>query len=186
MGLSVKIGGIDRLVAAFIKIPRIAQKNMRVALREGLHLVESESRSPANHRYKSHTGHADSAYKTTVSPDGMVGTLALDPTKKAPYINILHDGSKPHKIYPRNKAALAFTMGGKKVIIPRNMGYVETRAYWHDQQKLHGFTLGYKGYVNHPGTDPDFFIERALETKTSECVGLVQSAMAATIKEAGF
>jgi hypothetical protein len=63
-------------------------------------------------------------------------------------------GTRPHRIYARNKKALYFFWGkvGMYTVVPRSGGFsthVSGGKYW----------IG-KGYVNHPGTKPNPYLDR--------------------------
>jgi hypothetical protein len=174
MGLTVKVQGVDKLITAFSKIPAIARKNMRVAMKDAL--IDVENYSASHHRYTAHTGHADSAYKITSERDGMSATLELDPSKKAPYINILHEGSKPHKIYPKNKKALVWVDKGFAVATKGMKGI----------KGLKKMSMSFAKFVNHPGTKADDFLYRAFEVKKPDIMMALEGAMVKTIKEAGY
>lgn len=71
-------------------------------------------------------------------------------------------GTKPHKIFPRVKGALYFFWGkvGAFTVVPKGGG------------KMTGMSGGKfwigKGYVNHPGTKPNNYVERAYTRWSSE------------------
>jgi hypothetical protein len=158
MAMTVTIKGLDSFIAALAKIPDIAKKNMRVAIKEGLQ--EVEELASTDHKYKSHTGHADQAYKPTVAGNGMSGTLQLDgKVSNAPYVFSLHEGHKAYKVKPVHKKALYWTKGGGEF-----------------------FSKGH----NVPAASGDPFLYRAFERKESRLVEIMQAAMGKTIKEAGF
>lgn len=158
MGVMVEFKGIENLVAAFAKIPEIAAKNMRVAIKEGLQEVEDYARE--NHKYISRSGNADRAYKTDVDESGLSGTLRLDgEISSAPYVFPLHEGHKAYKVYPVNKKALYWVKDGKE--------------YYSK-----GHTI--------PAAPGDPWLYRAMEEKQDDVMEILNKAMADTIKEAGF
>ncbi len=77
------------------------------------------------------------------------------------YATWVHNGTEPHKIYPKGKGALTFFWPkvGAVTIVPRG-GRTMTGLR---KSKKHGvvFVIG-KGYVNHPGTKARPFLVDAL------------------------
>jgi len=72
-----------------------------------------------------------------------------------PLGRFLLEGTKPHRIVAVNARALRFTSGsGTVVMVPRNPSYA--RSHFRD-----GVLWSAKGYVDHPGTKANPFIERA-------------------------
>lgn len=68
----------------------------------------------------------------------------------------LEVGTKPHRIYPKRAAALAFFWDkiGKNTIVPKDPGPTyETPSH---------LVIG-KGYVDHPGTAPQPYLRPALD-----------------------
>lgn len=53
--------------------------------------------------------------------------------------------ARPHKIYPKNAKALAFGMGGIRVVVPKGGGFA---SHYRDGGKT---LWSGKGFVNHPG-----------------------------------
>lgn len=71
-------------------------------------------------------------------------------------------GTRAHKIYPRNKGALYFFFSkiGMWTVVPKGGGFkshVSGGKFW----------VG-KGYVNHPGTKPNDYIERTYDRWVDE------------------
>lgn len=76
------------------------------------------------------------------------------------YATWVHDGTAPHKIFPKTKGALAFDWpkAGMHVVVPR--GRTATRV---QKSKKYGVILVIgKGYVQHPGTKARPFLMDAL------------------------
>lgn len=75
-----------------------------------------------------------------------------------PYARAVHEGSKPHIIRARNKPALHFfwDRAGYETVVPRAGGFRThvTRG---------GILMIGKGFVQHPGTQGDRFLVRAME-----------------------
>jgi hypothetical protein len=192
MGLTVTVAGLDKLVASFLKIPGIAQKNMRTAAKEGANLIRRESAT--HHKYKSHTGHASKAYRVTVLPTGMGAEIALDGAiSQAPYVFPLHEGHKAYDVYPKHKKALYWVKGGREfIVLKKGWKNPKPKPGWMIRSGLLGGGKGdgqvwsHKGFVHIPAAPGEQFLYNAANAKRSECVALMTAAMAKTIKEAGF
>lgn len=72
-----------------------------------------------------------------------------------PIATFIIKGTRPHRIYPRRAGALAFMWEriGKRVVVPAGGGF-------RSHHRGGAFFSG-KGYVDHPGTRPNPFDERA-------------------------
>jgi hypothetical protein len=195
MGVTVEFKGIENLVAAFAKIPEIAAKNMRVAIKEGLQEVEDYARK--NHKYISRSGNADRAYKTDIDESGLSGTLRLDgKISNAPYVFPLHEGHKAYKVYPVNKKALYWVKGGKEFIVlkagwknphPKPGWMFKAGLLGGDKSKKgDGKVWSHKGFVEIPAAPGDPWLYRALENRKDAVIARIQEGMQKTIKQAGF
>lgn len=78
------------------------------------------------------------------------------------YATYVHNGTQPHKIYPKGKGALVFDWKrvGMRTVVPKVSRGQPTGAY----QPKNGppYFLISKGYVNHPGTRARPFLMDAL------------------------
>lgn len=82
------------------------------------------------------------------------------------YATYVHDGTRPHKIYPKGKGALAFDWKkvGMRTVVPK-AGRHRAVGGWAGvvTPKLGApYFLISKGYVNHPGTRARPFLMDAL------------------------
>lgn len=123
------------LARAYVKLNQSATRE--AGTRAGLKLVNDLSRRTADTargRAPARTGFLRNSIRpdpATVTGDRIVGGV----TAHADYGIFVHEGTKPHMIYPRKAKALRFTMNGKTV---------------------------YAKSVRHPGTRPQPFLLTAL------------------------
>jgi hypothetical protein len=137
---------------AFMQYPLQIAKELRLELNNTCKIIQLDAM--AHHRFNTKSGRLKNSVHYKVEPSGLSAQVALD--KDVKYAGAIHDGSKPHRIYPKNKNALAFVKNGRKVLVPKFYN-----DYW---RKVNGATDAYvskKGYVNHPGTSPDPFLYEA-------------------------
>jgi hypothetical protein len=175
MAMRVEFEGFDKLIASFAKIPRIAAKNMRLGLKEALGIVEDYSST--HHKYRANTGHADAAYKTEVSQNGMSASLTLDPTiSGAPYVIPLHEGHKAYTVVPVHKKALAWVDKGMAEILAGMKGIRGKRR----------MSMAFAKKVNIPAAPGDPFLYNAFEVKKRDVIECIKVAQVKTIKEAGY
>lgn len=116
-------------------ISNLVEKNTRFAIKESISEIQDEART--KHRFKSRTGSLERAIQTRFY--NMTGEVFLN-TAIADYAPFVHQGTSPHKIFPKNKKSLRFTKGGKWI---------------------------FAKHVNHPGTEKDAFLFDALKSKKS-------------------
>lgn len=79
-------------------------------------------------------------------------------------------GTRRHRIYPRNKGSLYFFWGkvGMYTVVPKEGSGIFARHGHGFTGKAYGkFWVG-KGYVNHPGTKPNDYIERTYDRWVDE------------------
>jgi hypothetical protein len=195
MGVTVEIKGLDRLLAAFSKIPELAAKNMRVAVKEGLQEVEDYA--SRNHAYTRRSGRADAAYRMEIDETGLSGTLQLDGViSNAPYVFPLHEGHKAYRVAPVNKKALYWVKNGQEYIVlkagwknpkPKPGWMFKAGILGGDMKKSKdGKIWSHKGFCEIPAAPGDPWLYRAMEAKREACLKLINEAMQKTIKEAGF
>jgi hypothetical protein len=99
--VTAEITGRDKLLAAFLKMPRETAKNLRVALKEGLTLVQRQARRV--HGYTSRTGMLARSVMIDVARSGYEGRVYLDKglAYYGPYIHEGWDTYKGHKVNGR-------------------------------------------------------------------------------------
>jgi hypothetical protein len=125
MKLSVSVTGAEAVREQFVRIaqaPRIALDATAVKIEE---YIDTQV-APHN---KTH------ALERSLGKRRIPGGWEISHDSRiAPYARFVHDGTKPHAIFPRNKKALRWAAGG---------------------------AFHFAGKVNHPGTKPDKWMERA-------------------------
>jgi hypothetical protein len=180
MRVTVDMRGLNE---AFKRAPQLILKEMAKGAKEGL--TDMQRDAQANHAYESKGGYLRRA--TKVDFNNWNGRGLFIDSGIAPYGRWVHQGTRPHKIYPRNSAALSFVgKDGRSYVIPRNMGHMDTRAYWRGQAALKGFILGYKGYVQHPGTKPDPFIYQAVDRGMKNLISKISAGIGRAIIKLGL
>jgi len=143
------------------KAPGILLKNMRLAMKISCRDVQKDAR--AKHRFRSRTGILEMAVETSITEDrtkGIEGNVFIDDTK-ACYGKWVHDGTKSHWIYPRNKKWLRW---------PSNDGS--------------RFIFAKK--VHHPGTVKDQFVYQAAENNRQKINNNFNRYTDRAIREAGL
>ena len=113
----------------------IFAKKLRLAVKESTIEVQEEAR--AKHRYKTRTGALDRAVQSKFEHKGLVGRVFIN-TGEAKYGAFVHEGTRPHTIFPKERKSLRFVKGGKFM---------------------------FAKHVNHPGTHKDQFLFSALINK---------------------
>lgn len=80
------------------------------------------------------------------------------------YAEYVHNGTRPHRIYPKGKGALAFDWPkvGMRVVVPKGGRHRATGFAGVVKSKKGVYFLIGKGYVNHPGTKARPFLMNAL------------------------
>jgi hypothetical protein len=166
-----------KLSKAFEKIPIVAAKELRTELNKSLRAIQIDAR--LHHRFSQapgHTGQLVRSVQQDVEQSGLSGKVWLEESV-APYGKYVHDGTKPHVIRPKNKAALFFVKGGQKWFVPKQAygegGYL--REVWRDLKNAGANIVG-KGYVNHPGTKPDPFLFQAFDRQKPYFLARVRGA----------
>lgn len=94
------------------------------------------------------------------------------------YAEYVHNGTRPHKIYPKGKGALAFDWPkvGMRVVVPRAGRHRAGGSYAGPVKSKRGaYFLISKGYVNHPGTKARPFLIMALREVATKRDFIVQS-----------
>jgi hypothetical protein len=169
----------EKLSREFERLPEESGKELRQTLKKSLRDVAIDAR--LHHDFKTQSGQLERSVQAVVSDTGLSGKVFLD-EGVAKYGKWVHEGTRPHKIYPKNKSALHFVIGGKSVIVPK-----QKNKYWQGQVASNpNATFSWKGFVNHPGTKKDQFLYEALERQSSKIIDRVQKAVKNIIKNAGL
>lgn len=93
------------------------------------------------------------------------------------YAEYVHNGTRPHKIYPRGKGALAFDWPkvGMRVVVPKAGRHRAVGGYAGPTKSKKGvYFIITKGYVNHPGTKARPFLMDALRQVATRREFIVQ------------
>lgn len=99
-------------------------------------------------------------------------------SRVAPYARFVHDGTKPHAIFPRRRKALRWATANVAAFA---VGSANGAKYpGKANAALFGFRFSKKG-IHHPGTKPDRWIERAAR----EAPRLFAQQLAARIEQKG-
>ncbi len=131
----------------------IFDRNIRLAVKTATVMVQSEAQN--THRFTSRTGDLEKAVDVRFSANGRRGEIFLN-EGVASYARFVHEGTKPHAIFPKNKLALRFPKGGKFAFAKR---------------------------VQHPGTKKDQFLFEALDTEQDEISAVFKRYTHKSIKE---
>lgn len=80
------------------------------------------------------------------------------------YATWVHNGTRPHKIFPKGKGALSFDWPkvGMRVVVPKGGWHRSGGFAGPVKSKRGAYFLITKGYVNHPGTKARPFLMNAL------------------------
>lgn len=158
-----------KLSKAFEKVPIAAAKELRTELNKSLRAIQIDAR--LHHGFEPHSGKLVRSVQQDVEQSGLSGKVWLEESI-ASYGKYVHDGTKPHIIRPKNKAALYFVKGGKGIAVPKTYN-----KYWFITDKTNtNLTVSKKGYVNHPGTKPDKFLFQAFERQKPYFLARVRGA----------
>lgn len=148
----------EKLSKAFEKIPLVAARELRLELNKGLRAIQIDAR--LHHRFKPHSNQLEKSIQEDVSQSGLEGKVWLEESV-ASYGKYVHDGTKPHKIFPKNKKLLYFV------------------------SKKEGHLIGKKG-VNHPGTSPDQFLYQAFARQKPFFLARINGAVKRIFEAAGL
>ena len=118
------------------------RRNLRLAVEASA--IEVATTAKMQHRYKQQNGRLKDAVQTAINDDGMEGRVYLD-GNIAPYAVFIHEGIKPHDIFPKRRKALRWVDGNKFLFAKR---------------------------VHFPGWAADQFVYDALESNQETIVGI--------------
>ena len=79
--------------------------------------IEVALTAQMEHRYQQQDGKLKDAVQTEFSMGGMVGRVFLDPA--TPYATYIHEGIRPHMIFPKRRKALRWVKGSDFVFSKR-------------------------------------------------------------------
>lgn len=116
-------------------IAGIFQRRLRQAVKASTGIIQEEAQD--SHVYKTQSSFLERSVTAGTKESGMVGRVFLD-TNIAPYGPFVHEGTRPHMIFPKNRKALRWVSGGR---------FIFARS------------------VHHPGWQGDPFLYNALDKK---------------------
>lgn len=119
--------------------------------------AEVQVQAAHNHRFKSKGGFLEASIKPTAQASGL-GFSVQAGGVMAPYGVYVHEGTKPHTISAKNKSTL----------------------YSKSANKFFGKS------VNHPGTQPDQFLFKALDAKAQQIMQVVEMSIGQALRKLGF
>lgn len=138
----------------------IFNKHIRLAIKESITEIQEEARQ--THTFHADTGSLERSIDTRFSFIGTPSGEVFLNTAKAEYGPFVHQGTKPHDIFPKKKKALRFL--GKS-------------------EGSDGKDFVYTKFVHHPGTKKDPFLFDALRTKREEITQIFKSYTGKALKE---
>lgn len=149
---------VDGVVAALKVAGDNLGRHMPMALELGADLIAAEAKQ--THAYKDRSG----ALTNSIMRDAVTGSfdgqdLGCTVSAGAPYAVFVELGTRRHKIKPKYRRALRWPVEG-------------------------GFAFAKS--VNHPGTQPTYFLRRAVETQFLQVQQVFQDAVALSFQDAGF
>jgi HK97 gp10 family phage protein len=156
MDISIQIEGLDRVIDAVRKAPEVVREVVDVAVLEAAGIVQEEAQN--HHRFKTRDGALERS--VTVRDSGSASAEVFLDEGVARYAPFVHEGTRPHKIFPVNRKALRFVSRGGAFAFARS--------------------------ISHPGTKPDRFLYEASDRKQGEVQARIQSGVDAAIQEAGL
>ena len=166
VNVNIEFKDLDKVRQVFEKAPDVAIENFTLAMKTAMNDIMQDARM--HHKYKSGFGaelenRGLKAELTTNKNNEIAGVITLD-EEAVPYARFVHEGTRPHKIFPRNKKMLRW---------PAKDG--------------HGFISPWKkGFVDHPGTKPDPFLYQAtdrMKPHINEVFDFYAKRMAQSIQE---
>lgn len=162
--VTIQIQGLEELKAAFAKYPQLSIKYITQALDQSGNVLLKYSQLATQATLPQKTGKLRSAFVYRI--DGLRGTFYVDPSQ-APYAIFVHEGTKPHDIYPVRAMALAFPW--------------VTRGYVASKSGRMRYTVNDRGmvffkHVHHPGTAAHPFMEAIAVQSGPEIVTAFQNA----------
>lgn len=172
---------------ALKKIPEIATKELQKGLKSSGAVIVAQARAVHKYKSSSRSGLNKSIQEWIDKDNPLQCNVGFD-EKIATYGIYQHDGTRPHKIYAKNKKALYFVKGGVGVVVPKNPhklpGWMISSGLVGG--KSDGKIWSQKGYVDHPGIKPDPFIVEAARVKTPNFVRRMSESVSRIIQKAGF
>lgn len=132
----------------------IFDKHIRLAIKESITEIQEEARQ--HHAFHARTGSLERSIDTRFSFTGALSGEVFLNTAKAEYGPFIHQGTKPHDIFPKKKKALRF---------PKGKEFIFTK------------------FVHHPGTKKDPFLFDALRAKREDITQIFKDYTGKALKE---
>ena len=92
------------------------RRNLRLAVEASA--IEVATTAKMEHRYKQRKGRLKDAVQTTLGESGMEARVYLD-GNIAPYAVFIHEGIRPHDIFPKRRKVLRWVDGNKFLFAKR-------------------------------------------------------------------
>lgn len=185
MKVLVDIVGEDTLLKAFRRAPLEVAKELRLGMEKACTVVQ---RYAATHLgTKTPARSIGKAVQIDVAGSGLEGNVFLDTgiVKHAVYV---HEGTKPHVIRAKTKAALFWRKKGKSFFVPKKpyIGPGKKNPYWAAIAAEGKASVSFKGHVDHPGTSPNQFLYRAASAKENDVELLIDTAINKALAKVGL
>ena len=148
---------IRGIVQGFARVERYLERNLLEAMSLSVDLVAEDAR--ATHPYTDRTGKLTNSIAGHVQGSPLGGDLLGVVSAGAEYALYVEKGTRAHEIRPTHRKALRF---------PAEGGYRFAKV------------------VHHPGTQPQPFLEPALERKTPDIARAFTDAVDLSFHQAGF
>jgi hypothetical protein len=180
------------LMNAFRKAPLSVSKTLRLELNKAM--AEVARHAQKNHRFNSKTSAAAKSIKHEVTGDGLEGRAYID-KGVAMHAVYQHEGTglfgamrRAYRVYPKDKGALSFVMGGKHYLVPKHPRIAggTKNPYFRKLEKEGIANIIWKGYVTIRGIHPDRFLDRAFEAQKPYLLARMRGAVAGALKVAGL
>ena len=131
----------------------IFQKRLRQAIKAST--IEVQDEAQTNHRFISRTGQLERSIDVKFNENG--GIVYID-SQSAPHGPFVHQGTRAHTIFPKNKKALRWAPQG-------------------------GGAFQFARVVHHPGTKSDPFLFNALKNKKDDIRNIFAKYTKTALKE---
>ena len=165
------------LYHAFARAPEATRRHLRIAVKESAEEVKEQAQKV--HKFTSRTGGLENSV-TTGFHEPMTGVVSLGPEigPKQPYLAAIHNGSKPHPIFPKNANLTTQRSLAGKFGVPKGSRLVLRFPI--------GGGFAFARFVNHPGTKPDPFLFDALRVKEGRIQFIMTESVKSALHEAGL
>lgn len=142
MAIQVRINGVDALKGQLLELPKMLEASV---LQQMSQIAYDKAQEGAGRHFK--TGALFRSLYNRSIPNGR--EVGHDP-QAAPHALFVIFGTKPHRIYPKNKKALRWSSGG---------------------------AFHFAKWVDHPGYRGDNYMQAAADTAITQFATIVNAAM---------